>query len=136
MEDEIIETTEAIVEEPETIVEEPTERDTTNEAILDELRVLNEHMRVAEEEATTEEVTTEEVPSEEGASLEEVTLFIDDPTVDNTLYMSSTVQNATINDVYSIQLSIRNLLLLGGLLALAIVLWKMVRSTVDRLLNR
>ena len=69
MEDEIIETTE-------TIVEEPTERDTTNEAILDELRVLNEHMRVAEEEASTEEVTEGEVPSEEGASLEEVTLLL------------------------------------------------------------
>ena len=122
-------------EEIREVTEEVTEPDTTNEAILEQLRTLNEHLEVmSTTEEEVEEVTTEEVTEQVTEVVTE--LVYDDPTVDHTLYLSTTVQNADIDDLYAIQLSTRNILLVGFLFGLGFICYRMIRSTVERLLNR
>ena len=120
----------------EQVTEESTEPDTTNEVILERLESIDEHLEHLD---STEEVTEEvlEESSSEDASTEESTeLVYLDPTIDHSLYFTTQVENADLNDIYTIQLSIRNILLIFGLFALAFICYRMIRGTVDRLLNR
>lgn len=66
----------------------------------------------------------------------EVGLKVLDETVDTHLYLTSQVENATINDVYTIGLSIRNVLVLALLLGLSLFFFKLVRTGLERMLNR
>lgn len=86
---------------------------------VDSLVKLNERSL---EESSTEESTS--------------TLTYLDETVDTHLYLTSQVENATINDVYTIGLSIRNVLVLALLLGLSLFFFKLVRTALERMLNR
>lgn len=61
---------------------------------------------VSDTEVNTEEVTAEEVIND----IEYITT--EDQVVDTKLYLSTPVYNADLNDVYSIMLSTRNIVLL------------------------
>lgn len=125
---------EEITTEMEEITEENTEQSTTNEAILEQLEILNEHLENMENSEELTEEETEELTEE--LTEESTEIVYTDPTIDHTLYFSTQVENADINDVYAMQLSIRNILLITVLLALAFLSFRMVRGLVDRVLNR
>ena len=59
-----------------------------------------------------------------------------DETVDHHLYLTSEVENATINDVFTLSLSIRNLLLVFFLFWFCLKILGMLRAVVDRVANR
>ena len=92
--------------------------DSVNDS-LDTLVKLNERSL---EEGTTEDSTS--------------ALVYLDETVDTHLYLTSQVENATINDVYTIGLSIRNVLVLALLLGLSLFFFKLARTALERMLNR
>ena len=120
---------------------------------------------VTTEEVTTEEIPLEEQPLQKGDmfaltdsvdrlndSLDslvrmeeqnrdgsnEIQLGINylDETADTHLYLTSPVENATINDIYTMELSIRNVLVLALLLGLSLFFFKLVRTALERMLNR
>lgn len=98
-------------------------------ALQESVDSLNESMNtlVKLNERSLEEGTTEESTS---------SLVYLDETVDTHLYLTSQVENATINDVYTIGLSIRNVLVLALLLGLSLFFFKLVRTALERMLNR
>lgn len=59
-----------------------------------------------------------------------------DETVDNHLYLTSQVENATMDDLYTMTLSIRNVCVLALLLGLSLFFFKLVRTGLERMLNR
>lgn len=77
------------------------------------------------EEATTEEATTEEPQL----------VYLGSGT-DTHLYLSSEVENADLNDVYSMLLSTRNVLLLFFLVFLILKVGSMLRDIFARLMNK
>lgn len=84
------------------------------EILNENIQTLNENVQILNETLTSEEeVTEEEVTEEEITEAETIdsSLVFADTTVDSHLYLSSEVDGATLNDIYSIGLSIRNLLL-------------------------
>ena len=62
-------------------------------------------------------------------------VFLDE-TVDNHLYLTSQVENADINDVYTMTLSIRNVCLLAFLIFLVLFFFRACRTVLERALNR
>lgn len=62
-------------------------------------------------------------------------VYLDD-SVDSHLYLTSQVENADINDVYTMTLSIRNVCVLALLLGVSLFLLKLVRSAMERAFNR
>lgn len=90
------------------------------------------------EEATTEEATTEEVTTEEVTEepTEEPQLVYLGSGTDTHLYLSSEVENADLNDVYSMLLSTRNVLLLFFLVFLILKVGSMLRDIFARLMNK
>ena len=95
----------------------------------DNIQMLNENL----EEASTEEASTEEASTEE-ASTEGI--IFSDASTDTHLYLSTEVENATLNDLYSIALSTRNVLLLFLLLWLVLKLFGSLKNVICRLMNK
>lgn len=87
------------------------------------------------EEATTEEVTTEEATTEEATTEEPQLVYLGSGT-DTHLYLSTEVENADLNDVYSMLLSTRNVLLLFFLVFLILKVGSMLRDIFARLMNK
>ena len=87
------------------------------------------------EEATTEEATTEEVTTEEPTTEEPQLVYFGSGT-DTHLYLSSEVENADLNDIYSMLLSTRNVLLLFFLVFLILKVGSMLRDIFARLMNK
>lgn len=87
------------------------------------------------EEATTEEAITEEATTEEASTEEPAIVFLGSGT-DTHLYLSSEVENADLNDVYSMLLSTRNVLLLFFLVFLILKVGSMLRDIFARLMNK
>lgn len=72
---------------------------------------------------TTEEATTE------------VPLVVMPPNVDNTLYLSGVAENVTLNDIYSVTLSFRNICFLFFLLVCGFCLFKAFKSIIYKIFN-
>lgn len=111
----------------------------SNEQLLDSITdlqnqfsILQETLESTEEDITTEESTTEEHTTEEPAVIDLTFLG----NADHNLYLSSEVEYANTNDVYSMLLSIRNILLLFMLLWASIKLLGMFKSALYRLMNK
>lgn len=104
-----------------------------NSELTEQLRLLNENL--AAMQSTESDIEEDE---EEGSLLDTAWSYLEflDPTVDHTLYLSTEVRDATIDDVYSLVLSFRNIVLLGGFFFVALMLYKIVRGTMERLLSR
>ena len=85
----------------------------------DNIQMLNENL----EEASTEEASTEGI-------------IFSDASTDTHLYLSTEVENATLNDLYSIALSTRNVLLLFLLLWLVLKLFGSLKNVICRLMNK
>lgn len=134
----------------EEIIEQNSEQNSVdngeNTALLEQLERLNtniETMLSSEEasESANSEVEGSYEPStvDENSSLTsgEFDSYIEfeDETVDHTLYLSSRVKDASLDDIYAIQLSIRNLGLVFGFMLLGFMCFRMIRSCTDRLLN-
>lgn len=73
-------------------------------------------------EMEMDEETSEERPVDHGA--------------DGHLYMAEQVENADLNDIYSMLWSTRNVVLLFMLLWLSVICFKLFRSAIERLFNR
>lgn len=69
----------------------------------------NDEKIVQNTEETTEETTEAATETTEDKQLEYITT--ENEKVETTLYLSTPVQNATLNDIYSLLLSFRNLFL-------------------------
>lgn len=87
---------------------------------------------------STEEITTESTQSiqnaEESTTEETDIEYIttEGQIIDNKLYLSAKVNNADINDVYSICLSIRNIVLLFFMILLLIKFKGMIHNAINR----
>lgn len=72
---------------------------------------------------STEEATTE------------VPLVVMPPNVDNNLYLSGVAENVTLNDIYSVTLSFRNICFLFFLLVCGFCLFKAFKSIIYKIFN-
>ena len=106
---------------------EPNETDTEIIKTLNEnIKTLNDNIQVLNEnleEASTEEASTEGI-------------IFSDSSADTHLYLSTEVENATLNDLYSIALSTRNVLLLFLLLWLVLKLFGSLKNVICRIMNK
>lgn len=59
-----------------------------------------------------------------------------DETADTHMYLTTPVENASINDVYTLSLSIRNLLLVFFLFWLSLKIFGLLRAAIERVMNR
>ena len=105
---------------------------------LDTLNRNVEGLQATEEEPVEQETTEEASLAmiEETSEDENGDLVLVDHGVDGHLYMSTTVENADLNDIYSMLLSTRNVLLLGVMLGLVICCFLLFRMAIERLLYR
>ena len=129
--------------------EEVTEEATSEEVVLEEDQPLQKKdmaelkksvdnlcgsvdkiVSMEQEKAKQEELKKSE------ATRETPDLIYLDETVDSHLYLTSQVENADINDVYTMTLSIRNVCVLALLLALSFCIFKLLRTCLERMLNR
>ena len=121
---------------------EPNETDTEIIKTLNEnIKTLNDNIQVLNEnleEASTEEASTEEASTEEASTEEASTegIIFSDSSADTHLYLSTEVENATLNDLYSIALSTRNVLLLFLLLWLVLKLFGSLKNVICRIMNK
>ncbi len=120
-------TTEEVTEEPIPEEELPVQKKDIN-ALKDSVDGLSQNVDKVGKLLTAEN-TTEEATTEQGLT------YLDE-TVDKHLYLTSKVENASINDVYTMTLSIRNICALALLLAVSLFLVKGIRTALERLLNR
>lgn len=91
--------------------------------IVKYLQAENETLRGQIEESTTEEASTE---------LSGVVL---PPSVDGQLYLSGQAENVTLNDIYSVTLSFRNICFLFFLLVCGFCLFKAFKSIIYKIFN-
>lgn len=119
--------TEEVTEEPIPVEELPVQKKDVivlQESVDDLSKNVDKVVKVLTIENDTEETT------------EKPTLTYLDDSVDTHLYMTSQVENASIDDVYTMTLSIRNICALALLLGISLFLVKGVRTALERLLNR
>lgn len=125
--------------------EEVTEEVSTEEIPEEELPVQKKDLDKVVESVDNLQKTVGEIKqiqsdqlenSTEEASTEEPQLTYLDETVDHHLYMTSEVENADINDIFTMLLSVRNVALLFMLLWLSLKIFGMIRAAVDRVMNR
>lgn len=83
-----------------------------------------------------ESMTTEEVTEQATEATEEPVLTFEDETVDNALYMSSKVENATMDDMYSLVLSFRNVTIVLMFMLIGFLVFRMLRNAVERVMYR
>ena len=113
------------------------------QSMSDDLRIVSAYvqdLQTNSEEASRSEDPTEdtslqilaEVEVDEETS-EEVTI---DHGADGHLYMAEQVENADLNDIYSMLWSTRNVVLLFMLMWLMVICFKFFRSAIERLFNR
>lgn len=111
--------------------------------ISNDLSVVSDYVEYlktnSEEEARREGETEEpslvvlaEVATDEETS-EEYTI---DHGADGHLYLAEQVENADLNDIYSMLWSTRNVLLLFMLIVCVFICFKLLRSALERMLNR
>lgn len=91
--------------------------------IVKSLQSENEILRDQIEEGTTEEASTE-IPG-----------VVIPPSVDGQLYLSGQAENVTLNDIYSVTLSFRNICLLFFLLVCGFCLFKAFKSLIYKIFN-
>lgn len=128
----------------EEIEEENTELDYSQyfENIQERLDEISLMLAENSEEVTeefTEEVTeeiTEEVTEEFTEHVTEGLVINGSGTGDFNLYLSGQVENATINDIFSMAVSIRNILLIFFLFWVLVKLLNMFKGALYRLMNR
>lgn len=84
----------------------------------------------AEEETEASEEETEE----ENEEATELGLIFEDP-VDAHLYLSSKVENANMNDIYSVLLSSRNIILLFVLIVVVWKLFNICKTAIYKMFN-
>ena len=112
------------------------------QSMSDDLRIVSAYvqdLQTNSEEASRSEDPTEdtslqilaEVEVDEETS-EEVTI---DHGADGHLYMAEQVENADLNDIYSMLWSTRNVVLLFMLMWLMVICFKFFRSAIERLFN-
>lgn len=89
---------------------------------IDGLVKLQEESNTRSTEVSTEASTT--------------SIVYEDETVDTHMYLSTPVENATTNDIYTLGLSIRNVLLLFLLIWICFKVFGLLRAAVDRVMNR
>lgn len=114
-----------------------SEQDPPNYTELNEnINRLNENITLLNEtlSPSTEE-TSEEVKEESPEELTTETLVVDS-SVDSHLYLSGTVQNATIDDLYALALSGRNIILLFFLLLVLWKLWGALKNAIFRIMDK
>lgn len=125
--------------------EEVTEEVSTEEIPEEELPVQKKDLDKVVESVDNLQKTVGEIKqiqsdqlenSTEEASTEKPSITYLDENVDNHLYLTSQVENADVNDLFTIGLSIRNVLLLFMLLWLSLKIFGMIRAAVDRVMNR
>ena len=110
--------------------------------ISHKLDLLNDNFTTEEEivRSSGEEESSEEDPQlamiQDSSEDDNGELQLVDHGVDGHLYMSTQVENADLNDVYSMLLSTRNVLLLGVMLGLIVACFLLFRMAIERLLYR
>lgn len=112
----------------------------SDEQIVQDLQEIKENVQLQQikEEVVTEEVSTEEASTEEANTEEAITdgvIFLDE-NVDSKPYLSSEVQNASVNDLYSIALSTRNILLLFVLFFFCYKIFGSLKNVIYRLMDK
>lgn len=65
----------------------------------------------------------------------EIPLVVMPPNVDNNLYLSGVAENVTLNDIYSVTLSFRNICFLFFLLVCGFCLFKAFKSIIYKIFN-
>ena len=131
----VLTVTEEPTEEPtEEVTEEPTENPVVIalENLDGNVTMLRQELAEYNSEEPTEE-PTEEVTEE---PTEEPQLVYLGSGTDTHLYLTSQVENADINDVYTMILSTRNILLLFLLVFVAFKFGSMLRDVIARFMNR
>lgn len=128
--------------ETEQPTEQQTEQSTEQNSVLENLNrnieELNGHLTLLEERAAEEEeVTTEEVTEEstEAASEDPGIVYLDS-SADVHAYLSTEVENASINDLYTVMLSCRNIVLLMFLIFLMWKMWGALKNVISKIMNR
>lgn len=131
----VLTVTEELTEDP---TEEVTEEVTENPVVIalenldGNVTLLRQELAEYNSEEPTEE-PTEEVTEE---PTEEPQLVYLGSGTDTHLYLSTEVENADLNDVYSMLLSTRNVLLLFFLVFLILKVGSMLRDIFARLMNK
>lgn len=82
------------------------------------------------------QIKEKQIEKDESSAKSRSGLVFLDETVDNHLYLTSEVENADINDLYTMTLSIRNVCVLAFLLFLVLFFFKLCRTVLERALNR
>lgn len=130
-------------EESEEVTEEVTE-EVSEEILEEDLPVQKKDIAELKESIDGLAVGLNEIKRVEESQIEytqnrdtepSVLTFLDE-SVDHHLYLTSEVENATINDVFTLSLSIRNLLLVFFLFWFCLKILGMLRAVVDRVANR
>ena len=65
----------------------------------------------------------------------EIPLVVMPPNVDNNLYLSGVAENVTLNDIYSVTLSFRNICFLFFLMVCGFCLFKAFKSIIYKIFN-
>ena len=91
--------------------------------IVKTLQSENEVLREQIEESTTEAASTE------------ILGVVLPPSVDGQLYLSGQAENVTLNDIYSVTLSFRNICFLFFLLVCGFCLFKAFKSIIYKIFN-
>ena len=112
-----------------------------NAEILEEinknLEQLNQNfteIRTQQEEQEQEQEQEEQEQEEQSSTASG--LVVNDTSADTHLYLSSEVENATINDLYSIALSTRNIVLLFCLIFLFMRLFGALKNVIYRIMDK
>lgn len=102
--------------------------------INDNLNALNEKLENSTTEETTENTTEENTED----TTEEITegIIYKDSSADTHAYLSTEVENATINDLYTVALSVRNVLLLFVLVFFGIKAFGALKNVIYRIMNK
>lgn len=120
--------------------EEITEEISTEEIPEEEMPVQKKDIDSLKESVEGVSKSVDNLASQEKSRAEMSTqssgLVYLDETVDSHLYLTSQVENATMNDLYTMTLSIRNVAVLALLIFLSLGLFKLVRTGLERMLNR
>lgn len=125
-------------------VEENEDQDTLEE-INENILTLNENVvalnetLTSEEDITEEEITEEEITeaSSENASVSPSLDLISDNAVDEHLYLSGVpAEDASLNDLYAIALSTRNIVLLFFLFFCFFKFFGALKNLIYRIMNK
>lgn len=113
-----------------------------NQDMQQTIQQINENTLLTPEEETTEEETTEVVynSAENDIDLSDENSnsfdFISDPVVDEHMYFTGVANDVDINALYSVQLSIRNILLLFFLMFTFFKIYGAFKNLIYRIMNK